>query len=96
MVSGAPEMKTLKRNDDDYLVLLVCDGITDAFDNENLFQIVEAFVNDNPLEGRIRSKRELILYFRLRRARPIHLHERNQESQRRQRDLHRGLSKTSC
>ncbi|PAV57042.1 hypothetical protein WR25_26110 isoform H [Diploscapter pachys] len=50
MVSGAPEIKTLKRSVDDYLVLLVCDGITDAFDNENLFQIVEAFVNDNPLE----------------------------------------------
>ncbi|CAI5445770.1 unnamed protein product [Caenorhabditis angaria] len=47
MISNEPESKKLPIADDDYLVILVCDGISDVFGPSDLYNLVEAFVQEN-------------------------------------------------
>ncbi|CCD73740.1 Protein phosphatase fem-2 [Caenorhabditis elegans] len=50
MISNEPETCQVPIESSDYLVLLACDGISDVFNERDLYQLVEAFANDYPVE----------------------------------------------
>ncbi|CAB3401982.1 unnamed protein product [Caenorhabditis bovis] len=50
MILNEPEVQELDIEDNDYLVILACDGISEVFDTRQLYDIVEAFVKENNVE----------------------------------------------
>ncbi|CAD6188180.1 unnamed protein product [Caenorhabditis auriculariae] len=50
MISNEPELKTVKREKDQYMAVLACDGITDVFSTEEILRLIETFIANNDLE----------------------------------------------